>query len=347
MKIVYLYEHGPAVNLKYMTDAPVPEPGPNEVRVKVEAAAMNRLDIWVRNGWKGLELPMPHILGADAAGIVDAVGEGVEGWSAGDRVAVNPGIVDCGGCEWCERGLDNYCNNYHIMGETTTGTYAGYIVVPARNLLALPEYVSFAEAAAAGLVFLTAWHSLIVRGKLRTGESVLVVGASGGVNTASIQIAKLTGCAVYVVGSSDEKLEEARAIGADHLINRNALDDGNWSKSVYKMTDKRLVDVVVDNVGAPTMMMSIRSTRPGGRVLTVGNTGGPRMEIDNRHLFFRHVSIIGSTMGTSADYKDVMRLVFAGKLKGVVGAEYPLEDAVEAHRAMESGDVFGKIVLKP
>lgn len=347
MKSVYLYEHGPATNLKYVLDGAMPEPGPGEVRVEVGAAAMNRLDIWAREGWKGLELPMPHILGADAAGIVDAVGEGVKGWSAGDRVAVNPGIVDCDGCEWCERGLDNYCKSYHIMGETTTGTYAEYIVVPARNLLALPEHVSFAEAAAAGLVFLTAWHSLIVRGKLRAGESVLVVGASGGVNTASIQIAKLTGCEVYVVGSSEEKLEEAKALGADHLINRNALDDGTWGKAVYKMTDKQLVDVVVDNVGAPTMMMSIRSTRPGGRVLTVGNTGGPKMEIDNRHLFFRHVSIIGSTMGTSADYKDVMRLVFAGKLRGVVGAEYPLEEVVDAHRAMESGDVFGKIVLKP
>jgi NADPH:quinone reductase-like Zn-dependent oxidoreductase len=347
MKAIYLHEHGPVENLTFVTDAPMPEPGPDEVRVKVEASAMNRLDLWVRKGWKGLKLPMPHVLGADAAGTVDTVGDNVAGWSHGDRVAVNPGVVNCDGCEWCERGLDNYCKSYHIMGETTTGTNAEYIVVPARNLLALPDNVSYAEAAAAGLVFLTAWHSLIVRGKLRTGESVLVVGASGGVNTASIQIAKLTGCEVYVVGSSDEKLEQAKALGADHLINRNTLDDGNWGKSVYKRTDKQLVDVVVDNVGAPTMMMSIRSTKPGGRVLTVGNTGGPKMEIDNRHIFFRHVSIIGSTMGTSADYNDVMRLVFAGKLHGVVGAEYPLEQAAEAHKAMEGGDVFGKIVLKP
>lgn len=347
MKAIYLHEHGPVENLTYVTDAPTPEPGPGEVRVRVKAAAMNRLDLWVREGWKGLNLPMPHILGADAAGTVDTIGEGIEGWSPGDRVAVNPGVVTCAGCEWCERGLDNYCKSYHIMGETTTGTYAEYIVVPARNLLALPEHVSYAEAAAAGLVFLTAWHSLIVRGKLSTGESVLVVGASGGVNTASIQIAKLTGCEVYVVGSSDEKLEQAKALGADHLINRNEVKDGNWGKSVYTMTDKQLVDVVVDNVGAPTMMMSIRSTKPGGRVLTVGNTGGPKMDIDNRHIFFRHVSLIGSTMGTSADYKDVMRLVFARKLKGVVGAEYRLEEAADAHRAMKAGDVFGKIVLKP
>lgn len=347
MKAVYLYEHGPAENLEVVNDAPIPEPAQGEVRVKVEASAMNRLDLWVRKGWPGLDLAMPHITGADAAGVIDALGPDVAGWSVGDRVAINPGIANCDGCEWCESGLDNYCKNYHIMGETTTGTNAEFITVPSVNLIPLPEHITFAEAAAAGLVYLTAWHSLITRGNLKAGEKVLVVGASGGVNTASIQIAKLAGCEVYVVGSSDEKLEQARQLGADHLINRNTDADGNWGKVLFKQTGKKGVDVVVDNVGAPTMMMSIRACRPGGRVLTVGNTAGPKFELDNRYLFFRHVSLIGSTMGTRADFRQVMQLVFDGKLSAVIGATFPMDQIVEAHHMLETGDVFGKIVLMP
>lgn len=347
MKAIYLHEHGPAENLQFVTDAPIPQPGPGQVRVRVEAAGMNRLDIWARNGWPGLDLPKPHILGADSAGVVDAVGDGVKGWSKGDRVAVNPGVVDCDGCEWCERGMENLCRGYHIMGETTTGTYAEYIVVPARNLLALPDHVSFEESAAAGLVYLTAWHSMIVRANLRPGETVLVIGASGGVNTACIQIAHMMGCEVYVVGSTDEKLAEAEKIGARHLINRQTVPDENWGKVVFKLTEKRGVDMVIDNVGAPTIMASIRAARPGGRVVTAGNTAGPKFEFDNRYVFFRSVSLIGSTMGTNADFQDVMRLVFTGKLKGIVGRVFPLGEAVQAHLALEAGDVFGNIILKP
>lgn len=347
MKAVLLPEHGPAENLQYVTDAPTPEPKAGQVRVKVEAAAMNRLDLWVRDGWKGLNLPMPHILGADLAGTVNKLGEGVTGWNVGDRVAICPGVVDCDGCEWCDRGMENLCDSYHILGETTSGTYCEYKCIPARNLLALPDHVSYEEAAAAGLVYLTAWHSLIVRAKLIPGETVLIIGASGGVNTASLQIAKMMGCDVIVIGSSDEKLEQAKQLGADHLINRNAVEDGNWGKAVFKLTNRRGVDLVVDNVGAPTMLMSIRAARKGGRVVTVGNTAGPKFEIDNRFIFFRTVSLIGSTMGTVADYRDVMQLIFSGKLKSVVGKTFPLSEAIAAHHTLDKGDVFGKIVLKP
>lgn len=347
MKAVLLPQHGPADLLNYVSDAPTPEPAAGQVRVKVAAAAMNRLDIWVRNGWPGLQLAMPHILGADAAGIVDALGEGVSGWTAGDRVAINPGVVDCMGCEWCERGMENLCDSYKIFGEHTGGTYSEYICVPARNLLKLPDHIPYETAAAAGLVYLTAWHSLIVRGALRPAESVLIIGAGGGVNTASIQIAKLVGCEVFVVGSSDEKLAQAKALGADHVINRNAIDKGNWGKAVFQLTQKRGVDVVVDNVGAPTMMMSLRTARKGGRVLTVGNTGGPTFEIDNRFMFYRHVSLIGSTMGTYADYRDVMGLVFSGKLQVAIAHIFPLAEARAAHQTMETGDFFGKIILQP
>lgn len=347
MKAVLLHAHGPIENLTYVTDHPIPEPQADEVRVRVQAAAMNRLDLWVREGWPGLKLPMPHILGADSAGVVDALGTDVEGWAVGERVAVSPARVDCTNCEWCQRGQENLCDHYHILGETTSGTNCEYICVPTRSLLKLPAHVSYETAAAAGLVYLTAWHSLIVRGHLRPGETVLIVGAGGGVNTASLQIAKLVGCEVIVVGSNDEKLAQAQALGADHLINRNTVSDGNWGKAVYQLTQRRGVDVVVDNVGAPTMMMSIRAARKGGRIITVGNTGGPTFEIDHRFIFFRSVSIIGSTMGTMADYWDVMKLVFAGKLRVPIGAVYPLEQVQDAHRALTDQTVFGKVVLIP
>ncbi|HLA43650.1 MAG TPA: zinc-binding dehydrogenase, partial [Aggregatilineales bacterium] len=210
--------------------------------------------------------------------------------------------------------------------------------------MTLPDYISFEEAAAASLVYLTAWHSMITRGGLKPGESVLIIGAGGGVNTASLQIAHMLGCPTYVVGSSSEKCVQAEELGADYVFDRSRDDD--WGRAVYRATQKRGVDVVVDNVGAATMMSSIRAARAGGRVLTVGNTAGEKFEIDNRYLFFRHVSIIGSTMGTHADYVDVMRLIFARKLKAVIGVSYSLEDIVEAHHALQSGMVFGKITLE-
>ncbi len=344
MKAVVLYENGPAENLKYVEDYPLPEPGPGQVRVRLRAAALNRLDWWMRVGVPGYKTPLPTILGADAAGVVDKVGEGVTGWQVGDRVALDPGEVDCDGCEFCLRGMENLCRSYHIVGEQTTGTYCEYRVYPVRNMLALPQEVSFAEAAAASLVFLTAWHSMITRGGMKPGESVLIIGAGGGVNTACLQIAKMMGCVTYVVGSDATKCTRAEELGADHVFDRSQHED--WGKAVFKATGKKGVDVVIDNVGAPTMMQSIRAARAGGRVLTVGNTAGPTFELDNRYLFFRHVSIIGSTMGSHADYIDVMRLIFAGKLKAVISETYPLEAIVEAHQVLETGSVFGKIVIE-
>jgi NADPH:quinone reductase-like Zn-dependent oxidoreductase len=314
------------------------------VRVKIHAVALNRVDWWMRVGIPGYHVEFPHILGADAAGTIDKLGEGVTGWEVGNRVALDPGEVHCTGCEFCTRGMENLCRGYKIIGEEIHGTYCEYRLYPIRNLLPLPDHVSYAEAAAASLVYLTAWHSLIIRGGLKPGESVLIVGASGGVNTACLQIAKLMGCTVYVVGSTLEKCVQAEELGADFVFDRSK--DVDWGKAVYKETQKRGVDVVIDNVGAATMMTSIRASRPGGRVLTVGSTSGANFEINNRFLFFRHVSIIGSTMGTHADYMDVMKLIFEGKLKSLVGATYPLENIVEAHRALETGDFFGKIVIQ-
>ncbi len=309
----------------------------------MKAAALNRLDIWVRDGWPGIKLEYPHILGADGAGVLAAADAGVTRLQLGDRVAINPDLW-CGGCENCTAGRDNLCDSWRLLGESARGTYAQYLVLPEHNLLPLPDTVSFETAAAASLVYLTAWHSLITRGKLCAGESVLVVGAGGGMNTACIQIAHLAGAQVYVVGSDAAKLEQAESLGADELIDRSKED---WSKVVFKLTRQRGVDVVVDNVGAETFFRSIRAARKGGRILTVGNTSGPKFELDNRYLFGKHLTIIGSSMGPHTDFLTVMDLVFEGKLTPVIDSTFPLEEAQAAQRKLESGDFFGKIVLLP
>ncbi len=341
MKAVILPAHGPAENLQYVTDFPDPTPGPGEVRLRVGASSLNRLDLFVREGWPGLQLEMPHILGADAAGTVESLGEGVMGWAVGDRAVIDPS-VSCGRCEYCRAGQQNLCVDFSILGEHRRGSNAEYLVISARNLLRLPDHVSDQQAAAAGLVYLTAWHSLITRGGLRPGERVLIVGAGGGVSTASIQIAKLAGATVYVVGSSDDKLERAAALGADVLINRHHED---WSRAVYQLTDRRGVDVVVDNVGQATLFGSIRAARKGGRILIVGNTSGPQFELDLRYIFGKHLSLIGSTMAPREDFVRVMGLIFAGRLEPIIGAELPLAAAAEGHRMLERGEVFGKVVL--
>lgn len=309
----------------------------------IKAAALNRLDLWVLEGWPGLKLKMPHIVGSDGAGVVTAVGEDVTAFAPGDRVAINPTFF-CGRCDFCRAGQNNMCESFAILGEHVDGLLAEQVALPARNLLKLPDHVSFAEAAAASLVFVTAWHSLIKRGRLRAGESVLVVGSGGGVNTASIQIAKLAGAGpIYVVGSTDEKLVQARDLGADVLINRN---EENWGKAVYQATNRRGVDVVVDNVGAATFHTSLRSLKRGGRLLTVGNTSGPKFEFDNRFMFAKHLSIIGSTMGTAVDYAEVMQLIFDGHLHPVIDTVYAWPEAPAALRQLRQGDVSGKIVVQ-
>ncbi len=340
MKAVLLGEHGEAEKLNY-GDYSTPEPGPGEVLVRLKAAALNRLDIWVRQGWPGIKLEYPHILGADGAGVVADVGEDVSEWSPGDRVVIDANI-GCGECVFCLAGEDNKCRRWNLLGETTRGTYAQYISIPSRQLLSLPDHVSYQKAAAAGLVYHAAWHSLIARGKLRPGETMLVVGASGGVNTASIQIGKFAGATVYVIGSSEEKLALAESLGADQLINR--MKEENWSKAVYQLSGKRGVDVVVDNVGT-TFPQSFRAARKGGRILTVGNTGGPKFEIDNRYIFGKHLSLLGSTMGTLNDFATVMKLVFEGKLEVPVDRTFPLPEAAKAHQRLEEGRQMGKIVL--
>jgi NADPH:quinone reductase-like Zn-dependent oxidoreductase len=340
MKAVLFHQHGGPEVLEYM-DFPTPEPKPGEALIRLRAAALNRMDIMVRNGWPGLKLELPHINGADGAGEVAVLGVGASGFEIGERVVINPNL-GCGQCEFCLAGRDNLCLNWHLLGETVRGTYAQFVAVPVRQLHKLPNDFDLHQAAAAALVYQTAWHSLVVRGNLKSHETVLIVGAGGGVNTASVQIAKYVGAQVLIVGSDPKKLNLARSIGADILIDRSK--EADWSKSVFLATNKRGVDVVVDNVGT-TFMHSLRTLRKGGRLLTVGNSGGPKFEIDNRYVFAKHLSIIGSTMSTIADFHEVMDLIVSGKLKPIIDSTYPLQDAALAQERLWNYENFGKITL--
>lgn len=340
MKVVLFNVHGGTEVLQY-TDFPNPNPAPGYVLVRLHAAALNRMDLWVRNGWPGIKLEYPHIPGADGAGEVAGLGEGVNRWKVGDKVVINSSF-GCGHCDFCLNGQDNLCLDWHLLGETIRGTYGEYVTVPERQLFNLPDGFNFHAAAAAALVFHTAWHSLVTRGKVQPGETVLIVGASGGVNTACIQVAKYLGAKIIVVGAGKDKLSLAEMLGADEIIDR--IKEEDWSKAVYRLTDKHGVDIVVDNVGT-TFPLSFRSLRKGGRLLTVGNTGGAKFEIDNRFIFSKHLSIIGSTMGTLGDFEKVMRLICNGKLNAVIDKTFPLSKAGLAQERLEKGKQLGKITL--
>ncbi|MFQ3660572.1 MAG: zinc-binding dehydrogenase [Anaerolineae bacterium] len=340
MRAAVITGHGGLEVVQCVDDLPIPEPAAGEVRLKMHSAALNRLDLFVRVGWPGLNLPFPHVIGSDGAGYVDALGAGVQGLSVGDAVAVDPSVFPA--VRATHTDYENQ-DRIAIMGEHHSGFAAEYVCVPAANCVKVPDGFDLQQAAAAGLVYVTAWHSLITRGGLQAGDRVLIVGAGGGVNTASIQIARLAGATVYVIGSSEEKCARALEMGAHYAINRQ--EHPQWSKEVYRLTDKLGVDYVVDNVGKDTLGQSMRALRIGGSILVVGGTSGYNAELPLNQLFARQIAIIGSTMGTHKDYVTVMNLIFAGKLKAVVGKVFPLEQAREAQATLEAFDVFGKVVL--
>ncbi len=344
MRAIVFHRHDPSpAAYAYTEDAPQPQPGAGEVLVRVAYAALNRLDDFVRIGWKGLDLEFPHIPCSDFSGEIAAVGAGVTGWQPGQRVTANP-LIWCGACRACLDGRFNHCRHAHLIGEHVRGACADYVVVPARNLVAVPEGYDLRLAAAASLVYVTAWHSLVVAAALRAGEKVLVVGAGGGVNTASVQIAKLAGATVYVIAGNAEKAERARLLGADWVLDLSA--EPEWSRAVFLATQREGVDLVVDNVGQATWLNSLRTLRVGGRLVTVGGTSGYAAQVPVNLIFGRQVRLIGSTMGTQADYLTVMDLVFQGKLLPVVDSVFPMQDFRRAVEHMLAGDMFGKIVIE-
>jgi NADPH:quinone reductase-like Zn-dependent oxidoreductase len=342
MKALAFHEHGGLDKLKYQ-DVPDPKIGDGDVLVRVRAAALNHLDLFVREGLPGLTLPMPFWTGCDIAGEVAQVGAAVADVTVGERVAVNPNLYD-GRCEYCLRGEHSLCVRYGILGEHTHGGLAEYVRVQGHHVTALPDAITYEDAAAFILVNMTAWRMLVTQARLRAGEDLLILGVGGGVSSAAVQIGKLCGARVWVTSSSDDKLERARALGADECINYAKED---WVKVVGRKTGRRGVDVVLENVGAATWKGSIRAVAKGGRIVTCGATSGPIGETDIRQIFWKQLSIIGSTMSNDAEFNAVMGQLFAGRLRAIVDTVMPLREGAEAERRLAEGRQFGKIVLVP
>ncbi len=327
--------------------ARVPDPAPlrpDDVRVALRAAALNHLDLYVVRGLPH-EYHFPHILGGDGAGVVADVGSAVRSVKPGDRVMINPGIPDYT-CEYCRAGEHPLCVNYQLLGEHLPGTLAESVVVPEANVAViptLPNPLSWAEAAAFSLVTLTAWRMLVTRARVQAGETVLVWGIGGGASLAAMRIAKLKGARVIVTSSSDAKLEHAKRLGADVTLNHRTQ---KVSQEVRALTDKRGADVVIENVGEATWEESLRSLRRGGRLVSCGATTGPKVGLDLRRLFWYQWTIMGSTMGNLAEYREIVRLLGAGELRPVVDRVVPFTEARAALERLDRGAQLGKIVVE-
>ena len=341
MKAIVFNHHGGPDVLK-CTDAPDPVIHPNEVLVRVKACALNHLDLWVRRGIPGVPIPLPHIPGSDISGEIAQIGAEVSTVRVGQQVVLTP-LVSCGKCAACVAGLDNHCRQATNLGYMIDGGCAEFVRAPEVNCLPYPENLSFEEAASIPLVFQTAWHMLLARAELRPGEDVLVLGAGSGVGSAAIQIAKFFGARVIATAGTDEKLQKAKQLGADYLINHKKQ---KIRDEVRRLTNKRGVDVVFEHVGTATWDDSLASLAAGGRLVTCGATTGYDAKVDLRFLFTRQLSLLGSYMGTKSELQTVMKLVAAGKLKPIVDRVFPLAEAAAAHAYLESSSQFGKVVLK-
>jgi NADPH:quinone reductase-like Zn-dependent oxidoreductase len=342
MKATIFRQHGGAEVLEY-ADVDEPRIRANEVLVEVRACALNHLDVWARKGLPGIEIPLPHILGNDIAGVVREAGEVVDWVRPGDEVLLQPG-VSCGHCAECLRGRDNLCPTYDMLGYRRDGGYAQLVAAPAVNVIPKPQNLSWEEAAALPLVTVTAWHMLVTRAAVQPGEDVLIHAAGSGVGSVGIQIAKLRGARVIATAGSDEKLEKARTLGADDVINYTRAD---WPKEVRRLTNKKGVEVVFEHTGAETWPGSISALARDGRLVTCGATSGYDARTDLRQVFYRHLSLLGSFMGSKAELLDAMRFVERGMIRPVVDRTLPLAEARRAHELMEDRAQFGKLVLVP
>lgn len=340
MKAIRFHQHGDPGVLVY-EDAPDPVARAGWAVVRVKACALNHLDLWQRRGLERVTIPMPHISGADVAGEIADPGD--SGLAAGQRVMIQPG-VSCGRCARCLAGADNFCAKYDVLGYQSDGGYAEYVAVPAANLIALPEHVGFVEAAAFPLSFLTAWHMLLTRARLGASETVLVLAAGSGVGQAAIQIAKACHARVIATAGTDAKLELARQLGADEVVNHHGAD---LVTTVKRLTAGRGVDVVVEHVGKATWERSVRCLARGGRAVTCGATTGFETSLDLRHLFARQLSLVGSYMGGKAELLQAAGLFFRGVFRPIVDRTYPLANAGQAQMSLQASEQFGKIVLVP
>ena len=341
MKAAVIYSHGELDRIKIEDIAP-PKPASGEVLLRVRSAGLNHLDIWVRKGRKGVVLPMPHILGSDAAGIVEALGPDVGGVKVGDEFILNPGL-SCGRCEYCRRGQQSLCISFGIVGLSRPGTFAEFVAVPAKNLRPKPPHLTFDEAGAFVLSFVTAWRMLMTRARLKPGQTLLIHGIGGGVAVSALKLAKLAGAEVIVTSSSDEKLARAKEIGADHTINYKA---GDVARTVKEITGGRGVDVVVDTAGAATWPIDFSAIRPGGKIVLCGITTGPEAMTNLRVLYWNQLTIMGSTMGSDEDFRQMVTAVAAARMKPVIDSVHPLENVRDAMGKMEAANQFGKIVLR-
>ena len=340
MKAIRFHEFGGPEVLRY-EDVPDVKPREDRVLVRVRACALNHLDLWIRKGLPGIRLP--HINGSDIAGDVVEVGSYVSGVKAGARVLLAP-MTFCNRCFQCTSGEQNLCREFSVLGYATDGGNAEFISVPEVNVIPIPEGLGYDQAASVPLVFLTAWHMLVARSHLKAGDTVLVLGGGSGVGSAAIQICKMLGANVIASAGDEAKLEKSRELGADHTINHYKQ---KIADEVRKITAKAGVDIVFEHVGAATWDDSVRSLRPGGTLVTCGATTGPEAKFDLRVLFSRQLSFLGSYMGTMGDLHQVLRHIFAGKLKPVVDRTFPLSEARAAHERLEKSEQFGKIVLNP
>jgi len=340
MRAVVFQKHGGPEVLQ-VGNLPTPNIATNEALIKVEACALNHLDLWVREGLPGISVPMPHVSGSEIVGIVAGKGPRVKGVRVGQRVLVAPGI-SCGRCGACRAGKDSRCSEFKIVGLQTQGGYAEYASVPGKNLIPVSNRWKPEEWAATPLVFLTAWHMLITRAALKPKETVLVQGAGSGVGSAAIQIAKLKGCTVFATASSEEKAKKAKALGADMVLNPQK----DFAEELLKATKRRGADVVFEHIGPATWAGSMRCLARGGRLVTCGATTGPKVELDLRFFYTKELSVLGAYMGGRRELNQVLALLAKGKLRPVVAKTFPLQEAAKAQAAMEERSFFGKLVLK-
>ena len=343
MRAALFRKHGGPEVLE-IAEVPDPVAGPGQVQVRVTAVGLNHIDLFLRQGLPALHVKLPHVSGGDVCGQVSAIGDGVTDVAIGDRVLLNPGL-SCGHCQACLSGRDNFCAQNKLLGENCWGGCAERVVVPRANLVPVPRAtvpLDDTALAAVPIAWITAWQMLVERAVVRPGETVLVLAAGSGVGVAAIQIAKLFGARVIATASTDEKLQRARALGADEVINYRT---GDMVAEVKRLTDRRGADVVVEHVGAATFPKSVVAAARGGRIVTCGATDGFEPVLNLRHVFFRQLSILGSTLASKARLFEIVSLMAAGKLRPVVDRVLPLAEIGEAHRLLESRAVFGKVVL--